>query len=358
MESINSKKIDKNLLDNQEQLSVIREDIRELILQRDDISNISMTIENEINKLKQMIVARQIITLIPVERCPICLGKIYIDSASSDNCSYCNNEIDTTDFERISQYKRMLEESLYEANRVKEELVQQIKESEGKKKIIEKRIDNLMGKFVKDQKALNTPMESIVNSIKNRVESLTKDEYLLETQLSFLITKEELKLQKKQLEFDIDALKEELGALEKHVIQTDGFKQDKWKSIYSDELNYIFDSKMNVSFDNEFTPVIDQVNIRNISSASLKVAARLSYITSLFHCQNVQNINHLGFILLDSPKDKDLDLDKYERFLELIERSEVGQVILTGSISDIDLYNGENVILLLNDEHKLLKELK
>lgn len=354
LETVNSKINDKVSLELSRQHVKIRQDVNQLILQRDDITNVSQSISAEIEKLKKMIIARQIITLIPVEICPVCLQMTKIAPPSNGHCSYCSNEIANDDLERLSQYKRMLEESLFEANKVREELLKQIKDAETRKKAIDKKIELIKEKFIKEQKQNRTPAETIISSIKERVEKLTKDEQILEVHLSYLNTIDELKFQKNQYEFEINTLKDELEQLEKNVYYSDLEKLDLWKKIFSEELNYIF-GNLDVTLDSEYAPLIDEVNIRNMSSASLKVATRLAYITSLFHLQELIDINHPGFILLDSPKDKDLDTDKYSRFLEIIEKSNVGQVILTGSILEMDLYNKDHIIMTLLPDHKLLQ---
>ncbi|SMF86573.1 hypothetical protein SAMN05661091_3429 [Paenibacillus uliginis N3/975] len=355
LETMNSKINDKSSLKLTKENASIRQDVNQLILQRDDITNVSQTISTEIETLKKMIIARQIITLIPVEICPVCLQKTSILPPTDGHCSYCSNEIASDDLERISQYKRMLEESLFEANKVREELLIQIKETEKRKKNIDKKIEKLKEKFLKEQQQNNTPAENIIESIKERVEKLTKNEQMLEVHLSYLNTIDELKLQKNKFEFEIKILKDELDQLEKNVFYSEEDKLETWRKLFSEELNYVFGNNMNATLDSEYTPLIDNVNIRNMSSASLKVATRLTYLTSLFHLKEHIDINHLGFILLDSPKDKDLDTDKYGRFLDIIEKSHSGQVILTGSILEMDLYNKEHVIMTLLPDHKLLQ---
>ncbi|KAA8755620.1 hypothetical protein [Paenibacillus sp. UASWS1643] len=196
---MNSKINDKSGIKLIKETTEVRQNINQLILQRDDITNVIKTISVEIEKLKKMIIARQIITLIPVEICPVCLQKTNILPPNNGQCSYCSNEVDSDDLERISQYKRMLEESLFEANKVREELSIQIKETENIKKINDKKIEKLKEKFLKEQQQNSSPAETIINSIKERVESLTKNEQMLEVHLSYLKAIDELKNQKTSL---------------------------------------------------------------------------------------------------------------------------------------------------------------
>ena len=72
----------------------------------------------------------------------------------------------------------------------------------------------------------------------------------------------------------------------------------------------------------------------------MKVMARLSYILSLalYNIHYNREINSIGFAIFDSPRDKDLDLDKYGRFLEKVDTILKGQIILTGSVKDKQIY--------------------
>ena len=63
--------------------------------------------------------------------------------------------------------------------------------------------------------------------------------------------------------------------------------------------------------------------------------------------------------VFDSPKDKDLDMDKYKRFLSLLSRVENIQIFLTGSILDEAAYKeaipNAHYLPTLSEENRLLK---
>ena len=64
-------------------------------------------------------------------------------------------------------------------------------------------------------------------------------------------------------------------------------------------------------------------------------------------------------MIFDSPKDKDLDMDKYKRFLSLLSRVNNIQIFLTGSILDEAAYKEaipDAVYMpILSEKNKLLK---
>lgn len=114
---------------------------------------------------------------------------------------------------------------------------------------------------------------------------------------------------------------------------------------------------------NDYMPIIDDNPISQVSSESMKLVARLSYVLSLFELETVlkkEKINSIGFILFDSPKDKDLDLDKYEEFLISLSNAKNGQIFLTGSVKDLESYRKyfleEDFFPFLYKENKLLKK--
>ncbi|MEC2342632.1 hypothetical protein P9H28_00760 [Paenibacillus barengoltzii] len=358
LEKVNIKTIDNEMIKLKEETLDVRSKIRNLSLERQDITNLSNTLQQEINKLKKMIVARQLITHIPVERCPVCLNNIDPHSHNHDDlsiCSFCNSEVGVSDLEKLSKYKKMLEESFYEASKVRKEIFDQIKEYEIQMKNAENKLAKYRQNVLKKQKEIKNPVEDLIESIRIRLEVLTKEEQSLESYLKYLEHRDNLRSEKNDLDSEISESRDILDDLEKTMKYTDSEKLDEWISLFSEELNYIFGDTLNAFIDSEYSPVISETDVKNISSASLKVATRLSYLLSLFQIKDVVDINHLNYIMFDSPKDKDLDQDKYSRFLEQIEQSESGQVFLTGSITESHLYNSENIIMTLYKNEKLLK---
>lgn len=59
-----------------------------------------------------------------------------------------------------------------------------------------------------------------------------------------------------------------------------------------------------------YMPSVNGTEVHRISSESVKLVAQLAYIFTLATLNNKLDkpmINHLGFMIFDSPKDKDLD---------------------------------------------------
>ncbi len=119
--------------------------------------------------------------------------------------------------------------------------------------------------------------------------------------------------------------------------------------------NEIYETTKKIDFDSLLMPLVDDSTIREISSASEKVVLRLLYLLGLLSSSQDSQFNHPGFLILDSPRDKDLDYSNYEKLVEIIQKISVGQIIMTASIDDSELFPA-NVIDRLSKPEKLLKK--
>ena len=128
-------------------------------------------------------------------------------------------------------------------------------------------------------------------------------------------------------------------------------------------LNAMFDEVVSCELDENYMPIIDNTKISSVSSASLKVAIRLAYVLALLNESIDSKIesSHLGILLLDSPKDKDLDNYRFDKYLQTIDNECCGQIIITGSLSDEDLYKSNlkkaTYFEALRTTSKLLKKM-
>ena len=84
-------------------------------------------------------------------------------------------------------------------------------------------------------------------------------------------------------------------------------------------------------------------------------------VQKVFERATPRQRENIGFVIFDSPKDKDLDKDKYERFLKCLASANCGQIFLTGSDKDeesyINTFKEEFFLPKLSDDDKLLKVL-
>ncbi|PWW30557.1 AAA domain-containing protein [Cytobacillus oceanisediminis] len=362
LKGINEWNLDEDIVSLKQQNERINDHIRSLKLEIMDVDNVKKQAENELEALKKKIVARQFLTQIPVDSCPICLSD-FQPAHQEGICPLCNAEVDPYNQEKALQYKKLLEESIVESRLIKEDLEQELVSEISQKEKNTKVIDEKRKKYLEEMKKMKTPLEEIIQSIKDRFEYLIQNGEVYRNFLKTLESELEIRSQKKDVNGTISEVREELTNLEGSASVSDIHKIETWESLFRDTLQYIFGDVQKASLDENLLPLVDGNEMRNVSSASLKVAARLAYVLSLFKLKDEEDIhiNHLGFLLFDSPRDKDLDQDKFKRFLEQANDIDSGQLILTGSIKEKDLYESvfedEKFLVRLYDDDKLLKKI-
>ncbi len=177
-----------------------------------------------------------------------------------------------------------------------------------------------------------------------------------------IVERNKLKSSKDNLKNSIDDLIEELvKANKKNPNEILIF--EKWNSLYQELFRKIYSQAHETGISSEdYMPVIDGNPMNKISSESMKLVAQLAYILSLFGLQDVlekEKINNVGFVIFDSPKDKDLDIDKYSKFLKSLSEIQGGQIFLTGSDKEHEKYeqifDQACFLPFLSENEKLLK---
>lgn len=345
--------VSKSLKNKDIELIGLLKKYRSLELQLLDLESTSKRIKSEIETLNETYLAKDLILSIPVDNCPVCLSNMApIRKPSAGNCPYCNNEIPEDNFEKGLLFKRMLEEALIESKELISKIKKEIKSLEAKIEKQEADLENERKKFLKTTS--DTESTKLYKATQNKLESLISKEIELINILSLLEEyfkhKEGLNSKTKERK----EVREEIESIEEKIHKKLSSNKKKWENIAKLYITEIFPEYQDFHFDDMFSPVLLENSIRQISSASLKVAIRIVYILSLLHLSENAKINHPKFIVLDSPRDKDLDKVKYKVILDILENQK-NQYFITGSIYDQELYNNENVLIKLTEKEKLLQ---
>ncbi|MCT4477726.1 AAA family ATPase [Peribacillus frigoritolerans] len=356
--AFNNEAKQKKLIHEQNERKIVTDHIRKLKLEIMDINSATSQIKEEIRLLKKKMVARQFFTQIPVDFCPICLSEIK-EHKINENCSFCNEQMPILNDEETFQYRKLLTESVKESEKVKNELQKKLAEVYIVREKIDKNIDEINKDYIQEKNNVATPLESIVHSVKERLEYLIKSEEKYKNFLNYLEVKDSIAKKISDITLIIQQKKGNLITLENDYSVRDIDKTNTWESLFKLYLSSIFPNVIQANLDENYTPFINGKDIKTISSASLKVVTRLTYVLSLFNLKDHVDINHIGFVLYDSPRDKDLDYDKYVAFLKILNENKSGQIILTGSIEELDLYKQvfKEKDMILEDD-KILKETK
>lgn len=186
-------------------------------------------------------------------------------------------------------------------------------------------------------------IQGAISDIKQRLEYLIKHENLLLQYSRIMYDFKSAKNERKEISEKLKEYQEELLKIDNKASDAMA-NYELFLNKFSSYLEKMFTEITACGFDDNYMPLIDNTKINMVASASLKVAIRITYILALFNVMSIikdENSSHLGFLLLDSPKDKDLDDYRFAKYLEIIEEECNGQLLITGSLSDKDLYHSK-----------------
>lgn len=328
------------------------------------------SIEYEIKNLDRLNTAKRLIGSISVTKCPNCFSDITIDS-SIDTCSLCGNEFEEIKMAKNHElYKYLIDE----------------------KKDFLKLVDNKNRKITAYENKIKLldldkeEMEKMMNTIEydldgESLKNYSKNVYKLGMQQNELkaLTKEQIVLNK------IEKIKKQVNDIEN--IDTKVKKNNGGESISDDDKIHYFEVKFiellkNLDFikdgmnrltsssnvydiyidKNSYKPKIKDKNLYNITSSSGFVRILLSYYVALLEtaCHYKKYTNHPLILIIDEPKQQNLDNDTYEKFTnilyELCKNNRDIQVIITsGSIGTV---KEENIAVNLGKDEYLIKEIE
>lgn len=359
LEQAADKEIEKRIILLKEELNKEKQKRTEVLLNISDTKETIDKLENELSIIKKRLVSRQIIQNIPVTICPICFSKFDGEYL----CKHCKDVDTTKSIENLSGYKKMVDDSLKEANILIKQYKNSLKEHDKKINDLNRELYRLKEEYLQRLNNLRAPLQEIIEELKCKIQHISNKRIALTDLLSYMVDCEKSKNTRRKINDQLVDLKDNYEKASKKSL-ADITIVNTWIEYYSEIYNTIFDSKDNqLSFDDYYMPSINETAVHKISSESVKLVAQLSYIYSLATLNELfdnQLINHIGFIIFDSPKDKDLDIDKYKRFLTYLNKTKDVQIFLTGSIKDVDSYKGalSNASFLptLSEENRLLKK--
>lgn len=305
-----------------------------------DLENILKSLNEDVVALNFKIAAKDILEELPILYCPNCLSELSEDTVARGLCENCHKKTTEEKILNNATLKKTLNDSILEAQELlvvkRNVLHQNITEIDRLEKEIQKERTRLLSE---SQVERNLIQESI-NDIKQRLEYLIEKESVLK---QYRKSKNDLDIAKQKKKAISESLKEnkELLLAADSKATTAMLHYDAFKKMFSDYLKILFAEIDKCSLDENYMPLIDDTKMTAVSSASLKVAIRISYILALLNSNCEEDGTHVGFLLLDSPKDKDLDDFRFEKYLGIIGNCCKGQILITGSVSDRDMYHKE-----------------
>ncbi|NRF34941.1 hypothetical protein HRF58_09510 [Bacillus velezensis] len=222
------------------------------------------------------------------------------------------------------------------------------------------RIENSIKELEKDKKVLRK-YENITkekNEVADKMKNLKK--YIKDAKASEDLDNKKLETFKekfKNILFELDFLKDgfdtaKVDDLDKSIKE----KGNKTVSVITRIYEQIIIDR------EDYYPKIDGVNLYNITSSSGLIRIILSYYLALLKTSLLykDSTNHPFFLILDEPRQQNLDFDTFNHFLEQLyeikeEYPKQFQVIIASS--EKGKIEEEDIRLTLNKNNKLIKEI-
>lgn len=341
LEHISDKNTEKEIVALRAELNKLKEKQTKAKLEMLDIEDVLKKLHAELKDLKSNIAATTILKDIPVTICPVCLSELNEMEMESGLCHNCKEHSKEDILEKVAIYKKMVEDSIKEAKSLIEQNDVFLKDVNDEIREKTKKLNVLQEKYLNKLEEIKEPLECLIQEIKDKIDVVTGRYYRLSELRKNLVEKNRLTSEKDRLTQEIKILREELEEASKKS-SNDILIFEKWKILYEDIFKEIFSQTCSVSISSEdYMPIINDNTMNRISSESMKLVARLSYVLSLYKLQSyLENdiVNSVGLVIFDSPKDKDLDNDKYRKFLKIVAGNSEGQVFLTGSVMEREIY--------------------
>ncbi|MGO5074296.1 AAA family ATPase [Clostridium sporogenes] len=323
-------------------------------------------IDNQIRNLDRLKTAKRLIGSIPVKKCPNCFNEIE-ENLSIDKCSVCGNEFQRIKIAKNNElYKYIIDE--------KKDFLKLVNIKNKKINLYENKIKLLdLDKTEMEQiiKCIEYSLdgEELKNYFKN-VYELGKNQNQIKTLYREQIILEKIKKLKNQISTkendDIDNINEKCGVNDYDKIN---YFQSEFRTLL-ENLDFIKDG-MNTNNHNineiyidknSYKPKIKDKNLYNITSSSGFIRILLAYYLALLKtgCHYKNNTNHPLLLILDEPKQQNLDEDTYEKFTEILyelckENSDIQVIITSGSIGKIQ---NENTPVNLGEQNYLIQKIE
>ena len=366
IEKSNDDNATKTISDLRKYCQKIKNDIVFISFECDDLKQTLLLLNEELNKIKAQFAAQKVLMEIPVTICPVCFSEIeHVEE--NGLCPHCKDANAQEVLEGIASYKRTIEDAIKEVTILSKEKSQQKRSLElelfNKRKELSVIENEYFNKIQKSTETFN----GIIEELQVKIEDIVKSEYQLNELRKVMVQLNVLKSKKDKYNRNLEEIREEIAENEKKS-GNDSIKFMTFENTYKEIFEKIYGVNHDIVIQQEnYMPIIDGTVLSQNSnhSASIKVVARLAYILTLYLLNNYltdTKINNMQYIIFDSPREKDLDIDKYKRFLEILRDQHQGQVFLTGSYRDIDTFNEVFTkkracfIDNLSDESKLLKK--
>jgi hypothetical protein len=294
-------------------------------------------------KNKQLKKIREISSELNITTCPVCEAKL--ETQIDDECVLCHSEL----HKRISTPEQNLAFLEDEENTFKKVLSQRILD---RRKILEQR-NGLKDKIKEYESQLEHQTKTFAGkefaALRKKILEVDSTYKEMEKYIRISQRWEDLKPLRRKVNLtalDLEKLKDKVKKYQQTKSDQDiidtikKYIQSNVSSLGLFKGNQSLIQAIKLDGNDNYTPYLDQFDIYNISSSSDNIRIILSYYLALLQTSiKFKNLNSIGFpnvLILDEPKQQNLDNDSLIDSISIIENisENDGQVILT-TFSDL-----------------------
>jgi ABC-type Mn2+/Zn2+ transport system ATPase subunit len=305
-------------------------------------------INRDIEQFDKLKTAKKIIGSIPTNNCPRCLSEITVDKLKeviSNECGLCGSAFKSTNNEAQSDPLKYSKDKLSDFNKlIKNKESQKIDYNnklfllEIEMKELKKNLDNFEEQLKPSKLEEYSYYSREVGRINNEIKQLEKDKKRVEEYNVLLesITRTEKEIE--QLKAEIQKLKSKQQDEEKRLTYfQQSFKSrlkeldfikigisKEYKETEKDNREEIAEKiyrEIKIDRDN-YLPKLEDRNLYNITSSSGLIRIILAYYVALLETglHYSEKTNHPLLIILDEPRQQNLDITTFNKFVNIFEK--------------------------------------
>lgn len=351
-------------------------------------------IESDIEKNDKLKTAKKLIGILPIETCPRCLNNIEIqekEELSSGCCDLCGSELQNVNtifqtlhylLDELKDFKRLMKKKEESKHEIANKLFLARLELEDLKKTMDSYEKELKPQSMEQYSYFSREVGRIENSIielekdkevLRKYENITKEK----DKIAAKIKKLRKSIREAKASEDLDSKKLETFEEEfKNILFKLDFLKDGFDTVKVNNLDKSIKEKgkknisvitriyKQIKIDKEdYYPKIDGVNLYNITSSSGLVRIILSYYLSLLKVGLLfeGSTNHPYLLILDEPRQQNLDLDTFNKFLDelyFLKKEYPKRLQIIVASSEEGKIKEKDIRLYLNQrDNKLIKEI-
>lgn len=282
LEQAADKQLETEILRLKKLLNAEKEKHTDITLNISDAIESQNKLKEELESIKKRLTSQRVIFSVPVTICPICLSEIEQDTL----CEHCKDIDAQQNIENLSSYKKLIDDSLKEADLLLGQYKKELVECDVKISNINNELTSLKEKYLSKLESLRAPLQEIIDELKERIRTLETRKIALTDLLAYMQENENNKNNRKQINEELKELQDAFEKVSQKSV--DDIKiVDVWIKYYNEVYNEIFGSTSDeICFNEEYMPSVNGTEVHRISSESVKLVAQLAYIFILATLNN------------------------------------------------------------------------